>query len=104
MVVAVSTGGQINGTDSHDPLGPADSHVTTHHPLPSTAGVGRFIKEHLPSCQLIAAEPRGSTILHADAGSYYNAGSGLDHATAPVEQMLADRRVTTHDLTTHDHS
>lgn len=67
LVLAISTGGQING-------------------------IGRYIKEQLPSCHLIGTEPIGSTILQdsATAGSYYNAGSGLDFAPLPVEHMLAD--------------
>lgn len=67
IILPMSTGGQING-------------------------IGRFIKEHVPSCTLIATEPIGSTILQPDAteGSYYNAGSGLDYSPVPVEAMVAD--------------
>ena len=65
LILPISTGGQIDG-------------------------IGRFIKEHLPSCTLIGTEPVGSTILSDVEGDYYNAGSGLDYAPKPVERMLAD--------------
>ena len=65
LVVPMSTGGQIGG-------------------------IGRFVKEHLPACTLIATEPIGSTILASESGDYYNAGSGLDYAPESVEEMLAD--------------
>jgi len=68
LILPISTGGQING-------------------------IGRFIKEHLPECQLIGTEPIGSTILQETSGDYYNAGSGLDYAPVPVEHMLADRLI-----------
>jgi len=65
LILPISTGGQIDG-------------------------IGRFVKEHLPSCTLIGTEPVGSTILSKVEGDYYNAGSGLDYAPKPVERMLAD--------------
>ena len=68
LIIPMSTGGQIDG-------------------------IGRFIKEHLPSCTLIGAEPVGSTILSSTEGDYYNAGSGLDYAPKPVERMLRDNLI-----------
>ena len=65
IILPISTGGQLNG-------------------------IGRFIKEHVPSCLLVGTEPIGSTILQKFEGSYYNAGSGLDYAPVPVEAMVAD--------------
>lgn len=65
LILPISTGGQIDG-------------------------IGRFVKEHMPSCTLIGTEPIGSTILASEPGDYYNAGSGLDYAPKPVEKMLAD--------------
>jgi cystathionine beta-synthase/cysteine synthase A len=65
IIIPISTGGQIDG-------------------------IGRFIKEHLPSCKLIGTEPVGSTILSNVEGDYYNAGSGLDYAPLPVQKMLKD--------------
>ena len=46
LVLPMSTGGQIDG-------------------------IGRFIKEHLPSTLLLATEPVGSTILKTQEGDYY---------------------------------
>lgn len=65
LFIPISTGGQIDG-------------------------IGRFMKEHLPTCRIIGTEPVGSTILAEVPGDYYNAGSGLDYAPAPVERMLND--------------
>ena len=65
LILPMSTGGQIDG-------------------------IGRFIKEHMPSCTLIGTEPVGSTILSEVEGDYYNAGSGLDYAPKPVQRMLDD--------------
>ena len=49
-VVVMSTGGQIGG-------------------------FGRYIKENIPGCRLIAVEPAGSTIFAHERGSYLNTGA-----------------------------
>ena len=64
--------------------------LTPSRASPQIDGIGRFVKEHMPSCTLIGTEPIGSTILASEPGDYYNAGSGLDYAPKPVEKMLAD--------------
>ena len=49
-VVVMSTGGQIGG-------------------------FGRYIKENIPGCRLLAVEPAGSTIFGHETGSYLNTGA-----------------------------
>jgi len=64
-VVMMSTGGQIGG-------------------------IGRYLKENIPGCQLLAVEPSGSTIYGAEKGSYLNTGGGLDYKPGVVEELEED--------------
>ena len=117
LILPISTGGQVRSPPtpsgrpsprlSRRPSGRTAAALRTRTeragcespcaPLPLRGsqinGIGRFIKEHLPECQLIGTEPIGSTILQEGSGDYYNAGSGLDYAPVPVEHMLADRLI-----------
>lgn len=76
VVVVMSTGGQIGG-------------------------FGRYMKENIPGCRLLAVEPTGSTIFANNGGSYMNTGGGLDYKPSAVLELekegLIDRAVTVDD-------
>eukprot|EP00656_Telonema_subtile_P006425 TRINITY_DN1296_c0_g1_i5.p1 TRINITY_DN1296_c0_g1~~TRINITY_DN1296_c0_g1_i5.p1 ORF type:complete len:411 (-),score=86.74 TRINITY_DN1296_c0_g1_i5:177-1409(-) len=53
-------------------------------------GIGRYLQENIPGCQLLLVEPHGSTIYGKSSESYLNTGGGLDYKPGAVQALEDD--------------
>ncbi|MBC7544042.1 MAG: cystathionine beta-synthase [Candidatus Sericytochromatia bacterium] len=62
-------------------------------------GVGRYLKEHNPHCQIVLADPEGSTLSGDHARPYKVEGIGQDYIPGTLDMSVIDRfeRVTDKD-------
>ena len=69
----------------------------------TVAGVGRKLKEKLPSCQIVAADPHGSILALPESlnsqgiGSYQVEGIGYDFVPRVLDRSVVDHWVKTSD-------